>query len=177
MRCMGRVLASELGIMRHIPLLVEALGLGVIAQRVKAIDRKIRVAPVDQRVVEADAQTGGAKSFDKGREQILAVGRACRLILGVRAIPEAEALVMFGGQHDITHTGGVRGGGPGCGIVEIGVEVVEIAAVAFGRDALAALHPLVASGQRVKPLMDKHTEAVGNEPARIPRCRRRCEHR
>jgi hypothetical protein len=35
----------------------------------------------------------------------------------------------------------------------------------------------VASGQRVKPLMDKHTEAVGNEPARIPRCRRRCEHR
>ena len=102
------------------------------------------MVPVDQRVVEADPQALGAECLDERLEQILAVGRIGRLVIGLLRVPQAEALVVLGGEHHILHARGFRGGGPVARIVQVGIEMLEVALVALVVDALVVFDPLVA---------------------------------
>src|SRR5262245_43632230 len=84
---------------------------------------------------------------------------------------------MLGSKDDIFHSGGARCGGPSARVVEVGVEVVEVALVCSVVDALAALDPFVARWQRIQPPVDEHPEPIVGEPGGIASCWCWCEHR
>ncbi len=139
----------------------------VIAQRVPPVDDVIRVVPVQQRIVEAHFQAPAAESLDIRRDQVLAIGRIGDFVIGVGAVPQAEAFVMLGGQHDVFHPGIQRALCPQVRVVAAGIEMIEINAILFNRDLFAVAHPLVAGGQRIQPPVNKHPEAIMDKPLRI----------
>src|SRR3990172_9618389 len=67
---------------------------------------------------------------------------------------------------------GIRGGrGPGSGIVEVRVEVADVALVVAQGRLLPAHHPLVASRQGVQTPVDEHPETGLEEPPQVPTAR------
>ena len=150
---------------------VHRLALRVVALRVDVVDHEVGVVPVDQRVVEADPQPSAAEGVHHRMQQVLAVRRARGLVIGERAVPQAEALVMLAGDHEVAHAGAGGGVRPHAGIVEVGIEAVEVPLVDLVRDLLLVLDPLVPGRQRVQPPVDEHAEAVVHEPRRVPGAR------
>jgi len=126
--------------------------------------RILGVVPVEQRVVEADPQALLAEGLDHGGQEVLAPRGLGGLVVGVRRVPQAEALVVLGGDHEVLHAGVLRRPGPGLGIVEVRVEVVEVLLVILVLGALVVLDPLVARGQGVEPPVDEHPEPILDEP-------------
>ena len=102
--------------------------------------------PVDDGVVEADLEAFAAKGVDHGLEQVALCGRVGRFVVCERRIPQAEAIVVFGGDDKVLHArvfGFLR---PGGGVVKVGVKVVEIFLVVGVVDQLATLDPFVTRG-------------------------------
>src|SRR5690606_13624701 len=83
------------------------------------------------------------------------------------AVEHTEALVMLGGHHGVAHTRGLCLAGPLTGVVEVGIEVLEIEVVMRLGYHLAHLNPLVAGGHRVQPPVDEHAEPVSGEPGGV----------
>lgn len=128
------------------------------------VDGEVGMVPVGQRVVEADLQPLGPERLDERLEQVLAVRRVGRLVVGRLAVPQTEPVMVLGRQHHIFHpclTGPAR---PFLRVVEVGIEVLEVLLVARVVDFLAVLHPLVPGRERVDAPMDEHAEPVVLEP-------------
>jgi hypothetical protein len=62
----------------------------------------LRVMPVDHRMVEADLQPLVAKRLHHRLQQIALGWRIGRLVVGQRRVPEAEAVVVLGGDDKVT---------------------------------------------------------------------------
>ena len=62
--------------------LIEFLGLGVIAQWMENVNRKLRMVLVDERVVETHLQTLAVKSLHKWVKQILPIRRIRHFVIG-----------------------------------------------------------------------------------------------
>src|SRR5207247_5217184 len=120
-----------------------------------------------QRVVEADAQALGAEGLHQRPHQVLPPGRAGDLVVREVRVPEAEAVVVLGRDHDVAHPGLARGPGPVPRVEEVRIEVVEVAPVLLVGEPLAHLHPLVPGGQRVQPPVDEHPEPGLGPPAGV----------
>ena len=128
------------------------------------VDGEIGVVPVEQRIIKADPEPLGAESLDEGGDEVASMGRVGRLVLRDRTVPQAEALMVLGGQHHIFHAGGAGAARPLARRVEVGVEMVEIFPVGGGGDLLAVLQPFVPGAQRVEAPMDEQAEAGVGEP-------------
>ena len=138
------------------------------------VHSEVRVMPVEERVIEADAQAVGTERVHHRGENVTAVRRVRRLVVGVGGIPEAEALVMLGRDDEILHPGVPRRLRPELRIVEIGIEVLEILRVVdFRGDPFVVLQPFVACAEGVEAPVDEHAEPVMGEPACVARRRRR----
>jgi hypothetical protein len=131
----------------------------VVALRVHPVHRELRVVPVDQRVVEADAQSRRPARLDERADQVLAVRRTGDRVVRHRRVPPAEALVVLGGEHGVPHPGGTGGPRPGDRVVQVGLEVVEVRLVVLGGQPLVVLDPLVPRGQCVQAEVDEHAES------------------
>lgn len=149
-----------LPVARHVAGLPPGLG---VPQRVVLVDREVGVVPVEQRVVQADPQTLGAHRVDELAHQVTA-GRVHRGVFGQGRSEQAETVVVFGGQHRVTHPGLPRGSGQLTGVEEVGIEPVQVTVVLLLRHGLPAAHPLVPRRQAVQAEVDEEPEARRLEP-------------
>ncbi len=137
---------------------------------VKSVDGERGVAPVDERVVETDLEVPRAEGVDHRPEHIFAPRCVGRFVVGERRVPQAEAVVVLGGDNDIRHARVFGRLGPRVGVIQVGVEVVEILLVVLVADLLAILHPLVPRREGVDTPVDEQPEAIMREPCRIALC-------
>ncbi len=154
-------------VLPDIPVLGLLPELRVVPHGVEAVHGELRMVPVNQRVVEADAEPFLAEGLDHGPQQLLAAGGVDRLVVGVLRVPEAEALVVLGGDDEVPHARLLRRSRPGFGVVEVGVEVIEVGLIRFVGDAFTVLHPLVSGRQGIQPPVDEHAKPVVNPPLPI----------
>ena len=161
------LIAHILRIAAHIAALILLIGVRVVPAGMEHINGKVRVMPVDQRIIKAYVQPLGPESVHILPHQIAPGGSIGALVVGVLRVPHAEAFVMLGGQHRVLHPGGLRLTGPFPRVVQVGIKILKILVVFFLRDALVGLDPFVAGGHGVQAPMDKHTEAVVPEPRGI----------
>ena len=63
--------------------------------------------------------------------------------------------------------GGLGGFGPGPGVIQIGIEMLEILLVFFFGDAFPVLDPFVPGRQRIQTPMNEHAETIRPEPFRV----------
>ena len=150
-----------------VALLVEPCPLRMVAQRVHVVDHEFGMVPVDDRVVEADAQAAGAERVHHRPDQVASGGRVGGLVVGQRAVPQAEAVVMLGGRHEVLHAGAGGRLGPAIRVVQVGIEVIHVAFVLAGRDLLLLHDPLVTSRQGIQSPVNEQAEAVVHEPAGV----------
>ena len=148
----------------HVAALVQGVGRLVVAARVHPVDGEVRVMPVDQRVVQPDAQPLGPDGVDELAHQV-APARARRREVRQCGVPEREALVVLRRQDHIAGPGQPGGAGDGSGIEAVGLEVVEVDAVLVVGQPLVGLHPLVTRGAAVEAEVDEQPEAGLGEPA------------
>ncbi len=78
--------------------------------------------------------------------------------------------MVLGGEDDILHPGGFRVARPGGRVVEVGVEVAEVAVVVLVVEPFAVFDPLVAGGEGVEAPVDEEAEAVVGEPGGVGGC-------
>jgi hypothetical protein len=140
------------------------LGVGIVAPRVVPVDEEVRVVPVEQGVVEANLQAGRSDGVDVLGDNVLAVRRVHHRVVSQLGVPQAEALVVLRGQHDILHASPLGLPGPVDGIEQVRLEVARIALVRLCLYPLAVHQPLVAGPQCVQTPVHKETEAIMGEP-------------
>ena len=97
---------------------VHASSAGVIGSELWLLDgRRAGVVPVDQRIVHAELQPPTRAGVGQQLNRILPKRRG---VHGVEArelrVPQAESVVVLGGNHDITHPGPLRHAGDGVGV-------------------------------------------------------------
>ena len=129
------------------------------ALRVVAVDRIVRVGPVQQGIINADADAFGAEGVEPLGEQIPAAGRVGGFEIREGGVPQTETLVVFRGEHGVFHAGRLGHARPLARIVEIRVEQPEVFLIVLRGGAFIAHHPLVAGGQGVEPPVDEQPEA------------------
>ena len=153
----------------HLPPGVQLLEIRLIAEGVETVHDEVGMMPVDQRVVEADLDPLGPERLDELGHQVPSERGVGDLVVAVRRVPQAESLVVLGGQHGVLHARPPALPGPVGGVEEIGVEVLEVGVVHLGVDALAVLHPLVAAREGVQAEVDEHAEPVVHEARDVGR--------
>src|SRR5579871_3993153 len=112
-----------LSIFAYIAIFSPLAELQVVALRVQTIDRKLRVMPVNQGVVETDFEPFGAKSVNPGTQKITTGRRIGSFVISKLRIPEAEAFVVLRSNDGITHTSFPGLTRPGDRVVKIRIEV------------------------------------------------------
>ncbi len=113
------------GIATHVPHGVQFLSFEVVTQGVENVQRKVRVVPVNQRVIEADSQSLRTKGVHDKTQHVFAKGRARDLVICLLRIPQAKTVVMFGREHKILHARLAGDPGPLSWVEQIGVEMLE----------------------------------------------------
>ena len=126
---------------------------------------KVRVVPVQQREVQPDLQPLGAECLHKLAYQIAPARRIGGLKVGLRAVEQAESVVVLGSQYGVLHARGLGDARPLARVVLDGVELAEVRLVMFVVNALVIAQPLAARGYRVQSPVDEHAESVVLEPA------------
>ena len=143
------------------------LGVGVVAPRMVPVDEEVGMVPVEQGVVEADLQAGRPDGVDVLSDDVLAVRRVHHRVVSQLGVPQAEALVMLRGQHDVLHARPLGLLGPVDGIEQVRLEVARVALVRLCLDPLAVHQPLVAGPQCVQTPVHEETEAIMGEPIEL----------
>ena len=156
-----------LDVLALVALLVERRPPRVVAQGVHVVDPELGMVPVDDRVVEADAQAAGAERIHHRPDQVSPGGRVGGLVVGQRAVPQAEAVVMLGSRHEVLHAGAGGSLGPTIRVVQVGIEIVQVAFVVADRDFLLLHYPFVARRQGIQSPVNEQAEAVVYEPAGV----------
>ena len=149
---------------RHILLRVIPPLIVLRVKRMIDVNRKLRVVPVNQRVVQTDAQTFRTKRVHILPDDVLTIGRIRNLVVRVLGIPQAETLVMLRGQDDVLHARRLRDLRPRGGIVQVWVELLEIAVIVGLRNRLRLLHPLATRRRRIQSEVDEHPESALRPP-------------
>ena len=164
----AHVAEHVLPIERHVARL--GTELGVIAHRMQEIERELRVVPVEQRIVEPDLETVPPAGLDIGADQIPPGRRVGRLVVGQPGVPQAEPVMVLGGQHRIFHAGPLGRRDPGVRVVEVGLEMVDVFLIIGIEDRVPVTRPgHLARMQRAGTPMDEHAEAVPGEPTGVAR--------
>src|SRR4030043_1404867 len=109
-------------------------------------------------MVKPDAEAFRPERFDHRLDEILAIRCLGRLVVAVFRIPETETLVMLGRDDEIFHPGGLGQARPLLGIVEVGIEVIEILLIVLFCDGLVLLDPYVPGREGIKAPVDEHAE-------------------
>ena len=145
---------------RHVAPRVELLVVGRVgrALRVVAVDRVGRMVPVEERVVEPDAQPLRAERVHPRLQEVALRGRVGRLVVGDRRVEQGEALVVLGRDDRVLHAGALRLPRPLARVVQVRVEQVEVLLVLGVGHPLVLLDPLVAGGLRVEAPVNEHPE-------------------
>jgi hypothetical protein len=137
----------------------------VVPEWVQTVERELRVVPVDERVVQPDAEAAPPEDLGERADQIPPPRRRGDREVGVRAVPQAEAFVVLRRHDDVPHPG-VRGEvRPGTRVVQVRLEAVEVPAVLGVGHSFAVPHPLVACREGIQPPVDEHPEASLAHPA------------
>jgi len=117
---------------------VVELGHGMVLGEAFGVGFPERVEPLIEREVEAGFYFGAVERGEEFADEV-AAGAAFHAVpgespgtFGVDAGPEAEAVVVFGGEHHIACAGALEELGPVVGVKEIGVEVVGQVVVGTG---------------------------------------------
>ncbi len=108
-----------------------------------------------------------AKRFHHGPEQVTTGGGVRGLVLRQLGVPQAEAFMMLGRHHKVLHAGPGGCRGPEFGIVEVGIEPVEILLIRCGVDALKVFQPFMPGPQGIEAPMDEEAETIMGEPCGI----------
>ena|SRR5947207_10439788 len=118
----------------------------------------IRVMPVHERVVEADAQPFGSRSFDVFTDQISAGALPGSAIVRQLRVPQAEPLVMLGGHHHVLLSGAASQPRPvACG-VGFRCEVLCQQLILSDGNALVFHCPFVLADYAVKSPVNEHSK-------------------
>ena len=164
---LSHLIAHILGVDAHVPALIELLGIGIIAAGMEHVDGEMGMVPVNQGIVKANLQALSPECVHVFPHQIPARGGVGAFVIGELGIEHAKAFVMLGGEHGILHAGGLGGFGPGPGVIQIGIEMLEILLVFFFGDAFPVLDPFVPGRQRIQAPMNEHAETIRPEPFRV----------
>ena len=78
-------------------------GGSIISLRVHPVYRELWVMPVQERVVEPNAQALGPESVDDRSQQVPAGRGVGRLVVRKARIPQAKALMVLGRDDDVLH--------------------------------------------------------------------------
>jgi len=108
-----------------------------------SVDGEMRVMPVDHGMIEADFESFGAEGFDQGLDQVAASRGVGGLVVSELGVPEAEALVVLGGDDDVLHAGLSGELRPFAGIIQVWVKVAQVLVILFIEDGFTVLHPFV----------------------------------
>ena len=156
-----------LGITLHGAALVEFFPVRMIDIGVTAVNDKVRVMPVQKRVVEADLQAFRSESIHHFPEQIFAAGSVGNFVIGVFAVPHAEAFVMLGGEDNVLHPGVFCSLCPFAGIEEIRIEKFKVNGIIFIQDLFMKTDPFMPGGHGIQPPVDEHAEPVSDKPVSL----------
>ena len=131
------------------------------------LGRVVRMVPIHDGVVETHPDVVLLARFGQRTQQILLVGRRLNVVLGDLAGPEAEAVMMLRGDHDVLHAGTFCHLHPGIGIELHRVELIDELVIGLNRDLCGPLDPfgvvrvaLPLTGRNcIQPPVDEHAEA------------------
>src|SRR6266568_446471 len=104
------------------------------------------------------------KCVERGPEDVLRPWRARDFVVGELRVPQAEAVVVLGGDDGVAHARVDRRLRPSGGVEEIGIEVIEIPLVVLIGQLLSALDPLVAGRQRVQAPVEEEPQTCFGPP-------------
>src|ERR1035438_589069 len=164
---LGDLPVQELPVPHDVPAAGRLNELPVVAAGMQSVDREVGVMPVDQRVVEADAESPRTERVDQWPNQIFPQRSMAHGVVGQRRVPEREALMVLGGEHHVAHPGAGRLVRPEPGIMQVRVEMLEVRAVLLVGEALGA-HDLDALARALPGPVVLHvhtTKGRGYEPA------------
>jgi hypothetical protein len=83
--------------------------------------------PVAGRIIGAEGDAALFAGFGEFLDHVPLEGRVHDVVVGLFGVPEAEAVVVFGGEHHVFHAGGLGDGDPFIGVELGGVEAfVEV---------------------------------------------------
>ncbi len=129
----------------------------------------VRVMPVDEGVVDADAQPFSAEGLHVLADEVPTRRRARRLVVSEGAVEETEAVVVLRRHDRVAHPRPPGRARPCTRIVAIRGELIEEGLVGLCGNALVASHPLPASRNGIQSPVDEHPESVMAEPFRPAR--------
>ena len=141
------------------------VGLDTLLVRPRAVGmqpvvRKIRMVPVDQRIVESDADAFGAESVDEWPDEVLAIRSVGYLEVRVFGVPKTESVKVLGRDDKIFHSGSLGCCRPFGRIVQIGVKILEITLVSLVGHPFAAFDTFATRREAVNAPVDEQSETV-----------------
>ncbi len=151
---------------RHVAPLVQGVGVRVVPARVHEVHGEVRVVPVDQRVVQPQAQPLGAHGLGQLRDQV-APARARDGVVADGGVPQGEAVVVLRGQHHVPHPRLLGRARDRPGVEQVGVEHLGVPLVLLDGLALVAHHPLVPGRGGVEPEVHEQAEPGLGEPGPV----------
>ena len=161
------LVANVFGVTLHVAAFVELLRFRAVAHGMDAIQREVRMMPVDKRIVETDMESFRAERVHDFTQQVFANRRVGGLVVRPFAVPQAEALMVFRRDDEIRHAGRLGGLGPFLRVEHIRIEQVEIFLVLIVGHLLEIADPFMARRHGIKPPDNEHAEAVMRKPACI----------
>jgi hypothetical protein len=97
-----------------------------------SVDEEVGMVPVQQGVVEADLEPGYPDRVYVLGDDVLAVRGVHHRVVSQLGVPQAEALVVLGGQYYVFHARPLGLPGPVDGIEQVRLEVARVAFVRLG---------------------------------------------
>src|SRR5215831_15389908 len=119
----------------------------------------IRMMPVHQRVVKADAQPFGSRSFDVLTHQIASGALLGGAVVRQLCVPQTEALMMLGGHHHIFLSGAASQPRPVARGIGFGREVLCQQLILSDGNGFVLHRPLVLANHTVQSPMNEYSEA------------------
>ena len=154
----------------HVSAFVLLFCIWIIAAWVVYVDGEVRMMPVDQGVIEANADTLCTECINKLSDKVSSCRSVGAFIIGVLAVEHTEAFMMLSCKNSIFHAGCFCLTSPFFCIIQVWIKVFKIEVVFFLRCALTGFYPLVACRHCVQPPVNEHSKSVMGKPCGISRC-------
>ena len=123
-----------------------------------AVNRKFRMMPVDQRIIQSHVNPVFAECIAVFTNQVTPERSIRNLIVRILRVPEAESLMMFCGQNRILHPRLLCLIRPFVRVKKIGIEMIEIFLIRFIGNPFEVTHPFLSRRRRIKPEVKEHPE-------------------
>src|SRR5438270_6752385 len=125
---------------------------------IRCAPRSVRMMPVHQRVVEADAQSFCPRGVDEFAHQIASHRLLWRAVVGELGVEMTETFVMLRCHHHVLLSRLLGQSRPVAGGVRLGIEVLREYFVLRDGYAFYFHRPLMATNNAVQSPVDEHTE-------------------